>query len=183
MSFWRIMQMAARQIAVPGILLGILGALSTHGALADESKPLGDVPLLRVGAGYFDVVKRDNRAGELNAEYMGRKLYKAARPIFGVSVTTDKARYLYAGIAFDFGSNGLYFTPSFAPGYYSEGDGKDLGHHLEIRSQVEFGYEFDDASRLGLALSHRSNATLGDKNPGAESLTVYYSMPIAGLFH
>jgi len=160
----------------------LAASLASGVTLADEKRPLKDTPLLRLGAGYFDVAKRDDTAGELNVEYLGSKIYKAARPIFGASVTSDKASYLFAGVAFDFGGNGLYFMPSFAPGYYSKGDGKDLGHNLEIRSQVEFGYEFEDASRVGLALSHRSNAGLGRPNPGAESLSVFFSLPTDSLF-
>jgi lipid A 3-O-deacylase len=166
---------------VLGLVLAAV-VFSTGSGLADERKPLKDVPLMRVGAGYFDVLDRDNGAGELNLEYVGSSVYKAARPIVGASVTSDKATYLYAGVAFDFGKNGYYFMPSFAPGYYSKGDGKDLGHHLEIRTQVEVGYEFDDASRLGLSLSHRSNASIGKTNPGTESLTVHYSIPMDRLF-
>ena len=166
-------------------VLGFVAAatlFSASGTLAEERKPLRDVPLMRAGVGSFDVLDGDNRAGEFNLEYMGSSVYKAARPIFGGSITSDKATYLYAGVAFDFGKNGFYFTPSFAPGYYNKGDGKDLGHHLEIRSQVEVGFEFEDATRLGLSLSHRSNASIGKTNPGTESLTVHYSIPMETLF-
>ena len=30
----------------------------------------------------------------------------------------------------------LIFTPSFAPGLYHKGDGKDLGHALEFKSEI-----------------------------------------------
>ena len=36
----------------------------------------------------------------------------------------------------------LTFTPSFAPGFITEGDGKDLGHALEFKSEIQFSYEF-----------------------------------------
>ena len=72
-------------------------------------------------------------------------------------------------------------TPSFAPHYYW-GDNKklDLGYALEFRSQLEAAYRFDDRSRLGMAIGHYSNASLGDSNPGTEFLTVYYSIPLQG---
>ena len=38
----------------------------------------------------------------------------------------------------------LTFTPSFAPGLYDEGDGKDLGHVLEFKSEVQLSYDFSD---------------------------------------
>jgi hypothetical protein len=69
-------------------------------------------------------------------------------------------------------------TPSFGVGAYSDGDGKDLGNTVEFRSQIEGGYRFDDRSRLTLALSHISNASLGDRNPGVNILSVYYHIPL-----
>ncbi|MBT4488902.1 MAG: acyloxyacyl hydrolase, partial [Rhodospirillaceae bacterium] len=43
-------------------------------------------------------------------------------------------------------------------------------------------YRFSDRSRLGVALSHISNASIGDKNPGAESLMLTYALPVRNLF-
>ena len=64
---------------------------------------------------------------------------------------------------------GLIFTPSFAPGLYHEGNGKDLGHVLEFKSEVQLSYPISDKSSLGISYNHVSNASLGDKNPGANS--------------
>ena len=64
---------------------------------------------------------------------------------------------------------GLIFTPSFAPGLYHEGDGKDLGHILEFKSEVQLSYVTSDRTSLGISYNHVSNASLGDKNPGANS--------------
>ena len=89
-----------------------------------------------------------------------------------------------AGVLID-----LYFgrrivvTPSFAPHIYFGGDDDlDLDYPLEFRSQLEVAYRLDDRSRLGLAVSHYSNASLGDTNPGTESAMLYYSLPLEGLF-
>ena len=57
-----------------------------------------------------------------------------------------------------------------------------LGHDLEFRSQIEIAYRFDDRARLGLSLSHMSSASIGDKNPGTESIMVTYALPIENLF-
>ena len=73
-------------------------------------------------------------------------------------------------------------TPSFAPTWWrGKMDDLDLGHGVEFRSQLEFAYRFDDRSRLGLSISHYSNAGLGDSNPGAESLMVKYSIPLGNF--
>ena len=77
----------------------------------------------------------------------------------------------------------LVVTPNFAPSLYWKGtSGKDLGHPLEFRSGLEIAYRFDDRSRLGLAVHHLSNASISDDNPGTELLTLYYSLPMDGLF-
>ncbi|MCW9032897.1 MAG: acyloxyacyl hydrolase [Alphaproteobacteria bacterium] len=163
------------------IAIALVTAFLTTKAFAEEARPLQDVPLLKGGIGYFDINKKDNTATELRLEYMGRKFYKAARPLIGISSSSDKSFYAFAGVAFDFGKDNYYFTPSFAPGYYHKGDGKDLGHNFEFRTQVELGYEFENASRLGLSASHQSNAHIGDNNPGAETVSVYYSIPLNGF--
>ena len=63
----------------------------------------------------------------------------------------------------------LNITPSFAPGYYNEGDGKDLGHALEFKSEVQLSLDMPKNSQFGFSYNHLSNASLGDKNPGANS--------------
>ena len=50
-----------------------------------------------------------------------------------------------------------------------KGDGKDLGHILEFKSEVQASFDFSESSSLGMSYNHLSNASLGDKNPGANS--------------
>ena len=69
-------------------------------------------------------------------------------PITGGFVTENSAAYIYTGIEWnvDMG-NKLLFTPSFTPGLYHEGDGKDLGHVLEFKSEVQLSYAALPAAR------------------------------------
>ncbi|MCW8836139.1 MAG: acyloxyacyl hydrolase, partial [Rhodospirillales bacterium] len=115
--------------------------------------------------------------------YQARKTYaEIFKPIFGASATSSGSAYVFAGIAADIrvGDN-FAITPSFAPGLYAKGGGLDLGHVIEFRSQIELSYILEDSSRLGLAVSHRSNAGIGDRNPGEETASIYYSMPFHKL--
>ena len=91
-------------------------------------------------------------------------------PITGGFVTENSTVYIYTGFEWnvDMGS-GLTFTPSFAPGLYHEGDGKDLGHILEFKSEVQLSYALSEDTNIGLSYNHISNASIGDKNPGANS--------------
>ena len=90
-------------------------------------------------------------------------------PITGGFITENLAAYVYTGIEWNIDMGALTFTPSFAPGLYHKGDGKDLGHVLEFKSEIQFSYDFSGNSKVGLSYNHVSNASLGDKNPGANS--------------
>ena len=90
-------------------------------------------------------------------------------PITGGFITENSAAYIYTGIEWNMDMGGMVFTPSFAPGLYHEGDGKDLGHVLEFKSEVQLSYEPYDNTSFGISYNHVSNASLGDKNPGANS--------------
>ena len=49
-------------------------------------------------------------------------------PITGALITADNAAYVYTGVEAQYKIGSLNFNPSFTPGLYHEGDGKDLGH-------------------------------------------------------
>ena len=90
-------------------------------------------------------------------------------PITGGFVTENSAVYFYTGIEWNVDMGSLTFTPSFAPGLYHKGDGKDLGHVLEFKSEVQLSYAASDKTSFGISYNHVSNASLGNKNPGANS--------------
>jgi hypothetical protein len=93
-----------------------------------------------------------------------------ASPITGAFITENSAAYVYTGVEWNYViSDKLKFTPSFAPGIYHEGDGKDLGHALEFKTEVQASYSFSESTSLGVSYNHISNASLGEKNPGANS--------------
>ena len=49
-------------------------------------------------------------------------------------------------------------------------DGKDLGYPLEFKSEVQVSLDLSRlATELGMSYNHISNASLGTKNPGANS--------------
>lgn len=138
-----------------------------------------DPPFLTVGAGYYDVYHRQDSAGEFRVEYRDDRKLWIFKPFVGVMATSDSAVYGYGGVLVDiFVGRRFVVTPSFAAGYYHEGDGRDLGYEAEFRSSIELSYRFDDRTRIGLAYYHLSNAGLGDINPGTEVLSVVYSIPL-----
>jgi hypothetical protein len=70
------------------------------------------------------------------------------------------------------------FTPGVGVGPFDAGSGKDLGHPVQFRTQLEFARRFSGDNRFAFALSHISNAGVGDTNPGTEVLSIYYSIPL-----
>ena len=109
-------------------------------------------------------------------ETLERKTFLGnASPITGGFITENSAAYIYTGVEWnhDLG-NKMTFTPSFAPGLYSEGDGKDLGHILEFKTEIQASYAISKVSSFGISYNHISNASIGDKNPGANSYMFNY---------
>ena len=90
-------------------------------------------------------------------------------PITGALLTSDSAAYIYTGVQAKYKLGKINFIPSFTPGLYSKGDGKDLGHILEFKSELQISVDFVSNSQLGFSYNHLSNASLGTKNPGANS--------------
>ena len=74
-------------------------------------------------------------------------------------------------------ANEWNFTPSFGLGYYHDGNGKKLGNRLEFRTTFEISYQLQSQDRIGFSLSHISNANIGNKNPGAEIISLSYQKP------
>ena len=98
------------------------------------------------------------------------------KPVVGFLVTDDNAKYGYAGVRLDYklANNSVLISPSFTPGVYGKGDGKDLGHNIEFKTQVRAALNLSPMSNIGISYSHISNASLGDKNPGANNYSISF---------
>ena len=101
-------------------------------------------------------------------------IFGMVSPITGGFLTENSAAYIYSGIEWNIEMGALDFTPSFAPGLYHKGDGKDLGHVLEFKSEVQLSYSTSNTTSFGMSYNHVSNASLGDKNPGANSYEINF---------
>ncbi len=137
-----------------------------------------DPDFMAFSAGIHDY-NDDGRVPSVRLEYRSDIQWWIFRPFSGFTYTSDQAMYGYAGVFVDlFFGRRFVLQPSFAAGAYSRGaEGKNLGHWIEFRSQLEFAYRFDDRSRLGLSVNHISNASLDADNPGAESFVITYAVP------
>ena len=141
----------------------------------------GDPAFLTISGGLFDFNRQKDDGGEFRLEYRSDKKVAIFKPFGTAAVATNGMTFLGGGVLVDlFFGKRVVLTPSFAPTlWFGKTDDLDLGHIIEFRSQLEMAYRFNDRSRIGLSISHYSNASLGDKNPGTESLMLNYSIPLS----
>ena len=153
------------------IFLIIVGL--TKSTNADELKP-SDGHQFNFFSGVWDINNDLDKSSELfGIQHSNENLFRDTflgklSPISGFMMTADADTYFYTGVQAEYKIGKLNFTPSFSPGLYSVGDGKDLGYPLEFKSELQISVDFF-GSKLGYSQSHLSNADIGDKNPGADS--------------
>ena len=129
--------------------------------------------------GLFDFSDHKQKAGIVGLEHQNDDLFRESflgklSPITGGFLTENNAFYLYTGAQAEYKLGWLTITPSFAPGYYNSGDGKDLGHAIEFKSEVQMSLNVSENTQFGMSYNHISNASLGDKNPGANSYMINF---------
>ena len=142
--------------------------------IAEELKVNNDNTKFNVYTGMFDFSDNGKRSVLIGFQHQNENLNRDTffgnlSPITGVLLTADNAGYIYTGVQAQYKLGVLNVIPSFTPGLYHEGNGKDLGHMLEFKSEVQLSLDLSKTSELGFSYNHISNASLGDKNPGANS--------------
>ena len=129
--------------------------------------------------GMFDFSDHKQKSGIIGLQHLNDELFRESflgkiSPITGGFLTEKNALYLYTGAQAEYDIGFLTITPSFAPGYYNYGDGKDLGSVLEFKSEIQMSLNLSDSTEFGMSYNHISNASLGDKNPGANSYMINF---------
>ncbi len=162
------------RILLPALLFFVI---LTQGAAAQEETGKGGH--LAMYAGSFDVLDSESYV-QVGAEYRFADIGNGFRPTVGINVDDESAGYLYGGVNLDIplGSTPFLLTPNFMVGLYTSGSGKDLGGAVEFRSGLEASYRTEADHRIGVAFNHISNASLYDRNPGAEALLFVYQLPL-----
>jgi|TARA_B100000767_G_C19592439_1_gene462062 lipid A 3-O-deacylase len=155
------------------IYLILISFVFSFSLIADEIK-LDNNTEFNVYTGMFDFSDNGKRATLIGFQHQNENLNRNTflgnlSPVSGAMITADNASYFYTGVQANYNIGSLNLTPSFTPGYYNEGNGKDLGHPLEFKSEVQLSLELPKESQFGFSYNHLSNASLGDKNPGANS--------------
>ena len=152
------------------VLVSFLISLSS---IADDHE-IDNNTKFNIYSGMFDFSDDGKRSTLIGFQHQNTDLNKDTflgnlSPITGLLFTSDNAAYIYTGVQAQYSIGALNIIPSFTPGFYNQGDGKDLGHAIEFKSEIQLSLDLPRDSQFGFSYNHLSNASLGDKNPGANS--------------
>ena len=133
-------------------------------------------------AGIFDTIDKegDDKATLYGLEHNNPVLFKDTfigrfSPITGGFITSKNSIFIYTGVQAQYEVGPLKITPSFAPGYYEKGDGKDLGMALEFQSKIKLSFDFFKDTKVSYSYSHISNNDWGNINPGVNNETISFT--------
>ena len=159
------------------LLLLLISALTFNFVTADQGENN-----ISIYSGTFDIIDEegDDQTTLFGIEHKNPNLFRDTflgkfKPVTGGFMTGDSSVYLYTGVEAQYGIGPLKILPSFAPGYYEKGDGKDLGSVLEFKSELKVGLNIFENSKLSYSYSHISNNDWGDTNPGTDNQQITFS--------
>ena len=137
---------------------------------------------ISVYTGTFDVIDKegDDQTTLIGIEHRNTDLFRNTflgkfAPVTGAFVTGKDSLYFYTGVEGQYDVGPIKISPSFTPGYYEKGSGKDLGSALEFKSEIKFGFDILENSKLGYSYSHISNNDWGNINPGTDNQQITFS--------
>ena len=132
-------------------------------SIAEEVKVDNNNTKFNVYTGMFDFSDNGKRSTLIGFQHQNVDLNRDTflgnlSPITGLMFTADNAAYIYTGVQTHYSLGALNIIPSFTPGLYEQGDGKDLGHILEFKSEVQLSLDLPKDSQFGFSYNHLSNA-------------------------
>ena len=163
------------KLKILGILISIVFIYNSAFAAEEDND-------LSFYTGTFDVIDKegDDQTHLIGIEHKNPNLFRNTilgkfKPISGAFFTGDSSVYLYTGVEGQYELGPLKILPSFTPGFYEKGNGKDLGSVLEFKSEIKFGLDIFENSKISYSYSHISNNDWGDTNPGTDNQQITFS--------
>ena len=137
---------------------------------------------ITVYTGQFDITDQvgDDETTLFGIEHKNPELFRNTflgkfSPVTGAFITGKNSTYFYTGVEAQYGIGPLKILPSFTPGYYDKGNGKDLGDELEFKSEIKVGLDIFENTKIGYSYSHISNNDWGEVNPGTDNQSISFS--------
>jgi len=103
---------------------------------------------ISIYTGTFDVIDKegDDKTSLVGVEHRNENLFRDTwigkfSPTTGAFITGKDSVYIYTGVEAEYNLGPVNISPSFAPGYYEAGDGKNLGSALEFKSEIKIGID------------------------------------------
>lgn len=156
--------------------IGLSSALFAAQASAQE---------ITIGLGYSEFSRPGAENGELlSFEYLHTPFYERDQFSAGwggaIDVQGTGDVFLGGGVYGRLDLRNRWFLDgSIMPGVFIENvELNDLGSTFEIRSQFGVGRQLRNGSALSLAISHKSNASTADINPGVNTLLLRWHKPL-----
>ena len=134
----------------------------------------GDKDLLIFMVGQSDIDDFDEETFEGRIEFTSHYTGFAAPPYFGgfgpllgLMANGKGSVFGYGGVYGDFflGDN-FVIRPEGGVGGFVQGNAKDLGGLFQYHAAITFAYVFENQARVGITLTHISNASIHGSNPG-----------------
>tara|TARA_B100000941_G_scaffold263033_1_gene216172 strand:- start:249 stop:767 length:519 start_codon:yes stop_codon:yes gene_type:complete len=143
-------------------------------SFADDNNKIDNGHKYNVYSGIFDFSDDEKKSTIFGLQHLNDNLFRESfigtiKPVTGFMLTADSTTYFYTGVQAEYKIGKINLIPSFTPGLYHEGDGKDLGHLVEFKSELQLSLDLSPSTEFGFSYNHLSNASLGEKNPGANS--------------
>ncbi len=122
-------------------------------------------------------MRKDHIFGtEVHVAHIFDKSYNQFHPIIDFSVGNDGGAWFGAGFYVEgekpTKAGNLFVGASFAPGFYINGSGIDMGYPILFRTGIEAGIKTESGYRISIAFDHRSNGKISRINPGMETLQI-----------
>ena len=127
-------------------ILSLFLVFLTFSVSAEELEVKNQNTEFNVYTGMFDFSDDGKKSTLIGFQHQNENLNRDTflgnlSPITGGLFTADNAGYIYTGVQAQYKVGALNITPSFTPGLYHEGDGKDLGHLLEFKSEIQLSLD------------------------------------------
>jgi opacity protein-like surface antigen len=152
-------------------------------ALAASTYATAQAQTVVFGAGYADFSDSASEDQALfSLEYHHKPFHQATRfsASWGAALSVHNSGDFHIGL----GLVGLYslnerwfVEGSVMPGYFNTSiDLNDLGGDFQIRSLLGLGYTMDNGNSVSVAITHKSNASTNDENPGVNAVLLRYHL-------
>jgi hypothetical protein len=170
---------------IPGVRATCIGIffcsffLLQKSVISQDTIPQNEQGYLVLAGGWYSCLDLWASTGFVNVQVQPACKIWVLRPQAGILVSFSGSYMVYAGLTWPAEPlKWLVIQTGAALGYYESGKGVNLAFPLEFRLSLSVLYKFRNSAQLGLEIAHISNANLGPPNPGTESVSVIFQLPI-----